>query len=332
VSRYRKVDPRIWNDEKFRALSNKGKLVFFMLLTHPSMTALGAMRGTTSGLAEELGWPVEAFRDAFNDVLAQDMVEQDSKACLIALPNFIRYNRPESPNVVKAWVGALDLLPECDLKQAVVQRAKGFVGEMPKGFRDAFRESFDKGMPYQEQEQEPEQEESPLTPVKPGGVVLPGFDRFWTTWPTHGRKVAKAQCLRKWVSKGCELIAEAVVAAVEAAKASDAWTKEKGDFIPAPLVWLNQNRWEAPTEAQAAAERPEPNVPRSSGASVETAEETRARLDADEARFRAQDPAVMAANAAAAREAAQRMREARLATARGLAEGIAMPATEGEAA
>jgi hypothetical protein len=69
--------------------------------------------------------------------------------------------------------------------------------------------------------------------------------------------VAKSQCLRKWSSKGCELIADTVVAAVESAKASDAWTKDKGAFIPAPLVWLNQDRWEAPTEAQAAAEVPE---------------------------------------------------------------------------
>jgi hypothetical protein len=299
------------------------------------MTALGAMRGTTAGLSEELGWPVEAFRDAFNDILAQDMVEQDVKACLIALPNFIKYNRPESPNVVKAWIGALDLLPECDMKQTVVQRAQRFIDEMDKGFQDAFRKTFLNGMANQEPEPEPEQDDPPQPPAKSGGVEMPGFDRFWSAWPTHMRKVAKAQCLRKWSSKGCELIADTVVAAVDAAKASDAWTKDKGEFIPAPLVWLNQNRWEAPTEAQAAAERPEPAAaPRASGAAVETAEETRARLDADEKRFRDQDPVERAAHAAAAREASERIRRERLDAARKVVEDAAAPAPapEGETA
>ena len=59
------MDPRIWNDAKFRDLSDNAKLVFFMLLTHPNMTALGAMRATVAGLAEEMGWEPEAFREAF---------------------------------------------------------------------------------------------------------------------------------------------------------------------------------------------------------------------------------------------------------------------------
>ena len=83
MARYRKVDSRIWNDAKFRALSDKGKLTFFMLLTHPNMTALGGMRTTISGLAEELGWPVEVFRDAFREALQKGMAKHDQRACLV---------------------------------------------------------------------------------------------------------------------------------------------------------------------------------------------------------------------------------------------------------
>ena len=158
MSKYRKIDPRIWNDAKFRDLSDSGKLVFFMLLTHPNMTALGAMRATQAGLAEELGWTAEGFRKAFNEVLIKGMAEHDKKACLVALPKFIRYNPPESPNVVKAWVGALDMLPECALKNAVITRAREFAEGMTKGFAEALPEVFAKTMPYQKQEQEQEQE------------------------------------------------------------------------------------------------------------------------------------------------------------------------------
>lgn len=245
MARYRKVDPRIWNDEKFRTLSDRSKLVFFMLLTHPGMTALGAMRATVSGLAEELGWDVEAFRKAFQQALDKGMVEHDQKACLIALPNFVRYNTPESPNVVKAWVGALDLLPECDLKTAVLHRAKQVTEDMQEGFAKAFTEAFDKGsaktMPNQKQEPKQKPKRPPPPPADAGGA----FEKFWQSWPKHKRKVAPSQCRAKWVKKGCEQIADKVLEALEKFKASDDWQKNGGEFIPAPLVWLNQDRWEA---------------------------------------------------------------------------------------
>ena len=166
MARYRKVDPRIWNDKKFRALDDQGKLVFFMLLTHPHMTAIGAMRASSAGLADELGWTPKAFAEAFAEVLSNGMAKYDDKACLVWLPNFIRYNQPESPNVVKAWDSALDLLPECNLKDEVIQGAKAFAEGMTEGFVRALPEAFAKGMPYQEQEQEQEIHTPPVPKSK----------------------------------------------------------------------------------------------------------------------------------------------------------------------
>ena len=162
MSKYRKIDVRIWNDAKFRDLSHNAKLVFFFLLTHPNMTALGAMRSTLSGLAEELDFESEAFREAFREALDKGMVKHDRKACLIALPNFIKYNQPESPNVVKAWANSLDLLPECDLKNDVISLSanalKGYSKAFLEALPEAFLKTYPKSMPNQEQEQEQEQE------------------------------------------------------------------------------------------------------------------------------------------------------------------------------
>jgi len=178
MARYRKIDPRIWNDEKFHSMSDNGKLAFLFLLTHPHMTALGAMRATIGGLADELGWTREAFAEAFGEALSKGMAKHDSRACFIALPNFIRYNPPESPNVIKAWVGALDLLPECSLKTRTVTGAKAFAKDLGEAFAKAFREALAKTMPNQEQEQEQEQEQVNPALTK-GGVV-------GTPWCTGG--------------------------------------------------------------------------------------------------------------------------------------------------
>ncbi|WP_427026558.1 hypothetical protein ACP4J4_20285 (plasmid) [Aureimonas ureilytica] len=178
MSRYRKVDPRIWNDAGFRQLSDHGKLGFLFLITHPNMTSLGAMRATLPGLAAELDWAPEAYREAFEEALQQGMVEHDAKAHLIALPRFIRYNPPESPNVVKAWVGAVDLLPECDLKTLVLQRAEASAVGISIAFGEAFGKAFAKAMPNQKLKQEPNRTPSQGAQTSPvGHCRTAGADR-----------------------------------------------------------------------------------------------------------------------------------------------------------
>ena len=140
--KYRKISPCIWNDAKVRELSDKGKLALLFLLTHPHMTPLGAIRANAPGLACELGWSEKVFRKAFGEVLALGIAKEDAKAPLVWFPNFLRHNMPESPNVVRSWVGAFRDLPESPLKGAMLERTGEAVRTLGEGFRSAFAEAF----------------------------------------------------------------------------------------------------------------------------------------------------------------------------------------------
>lgn len=178
MARYRKIDPRIWNDEKFASLSHEAQRAFFFILTHPSMTSLGAFRISAAGMAQELGLTEKGFQEPFHELLSKGIVRYDEKSFLVFAPNFLKYNPPENPNVIKGWAVALDYLPECGLKHEVLLKAKQCASNTDKGlkaFVDAFgdichiapkgfQEPFPKGMPIQEQEQEQEQE------IKVGGA------------------------------------------------------------------------------------------------------------------------------------------------------------------
>ena len=72
-----------------------------------------------------------------------------------------------------------------------------------------------------------------------------GFKAFWESWPRHKRKANKTRCLAIWRRDELEEMADLIVAKVEAWKNDPDWTKDNGQFIPAPAVWLNQRRWEA---------------------------------------------------------------------------------------
>ena len=78
-----------------------------------------------------------------------------------------------------------------------------------------------------------------------------GFDRFWAAWPKSPRKGGKSECLKKWAKHYCETCADQIIKHVEWMKTTDQWRKDNGAYIPAPLVYLNQQRWDG-------AEIPEP--------------------------------------------------------------------------
>ena len=70
------------------------------------------------------------------------------------------------------------------------------------------------------------------------------FEQFWSVWPKHFRKASKSVCQAKWKAKNLDKQAEQIIKHVMWMKTQDAWTKDKGSFIPAPLVYINQARWD----------------------------------------------------------------------------------------
>lgn len=153
--RYRKVDPRVWGDAKFRTLPLPAKLMFLCVLTHPGMTSLGAFRGTPGGIAEELGWssvPDEAVRE-FHRLVELGMVGWDPDGPLLWLPNWFRYNPPSSPNHVWQWGRVVDLLPECPGRAEVFRAAVASL----EGLRPTFRARLPAAMREAEAEEVPEE-------------------------------------------------------------------------------------------------------------------------------------------------------------------------------
>jgi hypothetical protein len=170
MARYRKIDPRIWNDEKFASLSHEGQRAFLFILTHPSMTSLGAFRATKEGIDAELGIDTKGLSKPFHELLSKGLIKYDESCFLVFAPNFLKYNQPENPNVVKGWAGCLDLLPECPLLAEVLQRAKlcasansktskafsESLGRVTETLSERYAKQLSKGLAIQEQEQEQE--------------------------------------------------------------------------------------------------------------------------------------------------------------------------------
>lgn len=174
---------KIWGDEKFMKLtppSPNGQSLWIALIAgRQTINIPGLIVSGEAGFAETLGWPVEAFRKAFQEAFALGMVEADWKARVIWVPNAIRHNKPESPNVVKSWKDSWEEIPECPLKNKAYQSLREYLKGLDKAFTEAFDEAcakpFAKALPNQEQEQEQKQEQKQefISPSEDGTSSIP---------------------------------------------------------------------------------------------------------------------------------------------------------------
>ncbi len=238
MARYRKIEVQMWGDSKFRALSALppcGQGLWLYLLTNVNTGPIpGLFRAGRAAISEELGWSIEDFDKAFQEVFKQGMVKADFISRVVWIPNAIKHNRPESPNVVISWGKEIELIPECSLKDEAIMalynhvqlidsesdkpEKRSYSTAFEKAFRKALPKPFEKPsektMPNQEQEQEQEQDkdssghgsatptddqeqddgDKPESPKK----YPDEFERVWTIYPKRSGGNSKTDAFKAW--------------------------------------------------------------------------------------------------------------------------------------
>lgn len=152
---YRKIEIKVWTDKKFRSLTPlqpSGQALWFYLLTGPQTGIIpGLFKAGHAAMAEELGWELKAFEEAFREVFREGLVKDSPEDHLVWLPNCLKYNPPSSPNVIRSWANAKDLLPDCDLLHEAIESMRDEIELLDKsgvkGFAKAFEEVFPKALP-----------------------------------------------------------------------------------------------------------------------------------------------------------------------------------------
>jgi hypothetical protein len=264
MSRYRKIDPRMWDDEKFITLERSEKLVAIYAITAQS-NRIGLFKFSPAMAGEHLGMSTEEVTKHFETVCERMGWRFDSNVRVLYIPTWWKYNKPENIPTLRACLSDLHDIAQTHLRSAFIDNTEYLPPFLSKDFEE-FRKAFTKPCaPKQEQEQE--QDNTPISPkgdqaragkrcerdpakARDGNGVLPsGFMRFWSAWPAHERKIGRANCVRIWNRAKLEPVAERVIDALERCKVSRGWTKDNGDFIPAPERWLKKTPWESdPTE------------------------------------------------------------------------------------
>ena len=78
------------------------------------------------------------------------------------------------------------------------------------------------------------------------------FDEVWNAWPKGERKQDRKKCLEKWTLEKLDSVADAILADIAVKLNTEKW---RTGYIEAPLVYLNNRRWEDGAGAAESQER-----------------------------------------------------------------------------
>jgi hypothetical protein len=166
AAKFKKIDPRMWSDEKFVMLDQLEMLIAIYTITAQS-NRIGLFKFSAALAAEELRIPLETFRERFGKVSQTLGWGWDEALRVVYLPTWWRYNKPENPNVLKSCLDDLDDLPQTPL----LEKFYGNLQYLAETLHQTFRERLPKCMPHHEHEHEHEHEHKPAG-AKPQNLRL----------------------------------------------------------------------------------------------------------------------------------------------------------------
>lgn len=262
AAKYKKIDPRLWNDEKFQQMNPMEKLLVLYCLTN-SGNRIGIFKFSVALASEDIGYPSDTLRDTLRVICDTLNWRYDESARVLYLPNWWKYNATKSG---KTMTGALDDLhdvPQTPLLQEFASNNEWLSGEELRVFdthMQGYREGIPKGMPSHEHYHEHEHEykktslsvsvseekhaEPPKPKAKPPKSARPAdydaeFEKFWSAYPTRGR-TGKPAAFRSFKALSTQDRLSAVSGAIRFA----ASPKGRSAFVPGAAVFINQRRWE----------------------------------------------------------------------------------------
>lgn len=249
AARFRKIDPRIWTDEKFRKLTSDQQRIALYVLTAQS-NRIGLFLFSPGKACEDLGTLPPTFQKGFRTVCQTLNWSWDTEARVLYLPTWWKYNHPENANNMIGNLKDFDDLPETPLLERFSSNTTYLSSSLAETFTQTLAKRYPQRSPKRSPSQEQEQEQEQESPRPPKGESAShslnghksSFEIFWRAYP---KKRGKGPAEKAWAKiKPDDMLLGTMLAKIDQAKQTSQWTKDRGEFIPHPATWLNAKGWE----------------------------------------------------------------------------------------
>jgi DnaD/phage-associated family protein len=139
--RYIRIASKIWQDDKFRAISDEAKLLFLYILTSQHSNMIGYYLLPKPYVAYDLKWLPEQLDKRFSELLQIGLIKYCDKGDVVLIPNFLKYNTIQNPNQAKGAVNRLKEVPQ----NTLVDEFLACIKEYAEPFVEEFKEALPQG-------------------------------------------------------------------------------------------------------------------------------------------------------------------------------------------
>lgn len=160
--RYYRLSPKFWSDPMVIGWDDDTRLLALYLLTCPHRTTEGLFRLPRLYALADLGWSTERFDEGFRRLQDDGFIEWDPAAQVVLIVKALQWQSPDNPNMVKAALRQLAMVPETPLKARFRQLAERFCERLAEGLPGGFGEGS--GDPLPQSPAPPQPPEDPPSP------------------------------------------------------------------------------------------------------------------------------------------------------------------------
>jgi len=115
MAKYRKIDTRIWHDEKFKTLSQDSKFMFFYLLTSIHSSPWGAYVIDDLYIQADIGFTPQKIKLCWKEIVSNKLANRCEKTNLVCFRNWFKYNPPVNQKTAIACLRGILDLPKSDV-------------------------------------------------------------------------------------------------------------------------------------------------------------------------------------------------------------------------
>lgn len=163
MRQFGRIETAMWQGQKFRGLSDDGRMLWIYVLCCPHGNSVGCFVLPDGYIMADLGWTHERVRQTVSELLSNGLIARDEGSSLTWVRGWWGHNTIENDNVAKGAIKAIDALPKCRIFSQFLADFERFPKPLAKRLYERFPNGYANGIETKEPEPEPE---TPLTRIE----------------------------------------------------------------------------------------------------------------------------------------------------------------------
>ena len=268
---YGKVETKFWGWALKNKLSNDARTLALYLLTGPHSNSIGCYRLPDGYITADLGLTSETITDALSELSKNGFAHRCKITDFLFLPDYLRHNKPENPNVGSSMARLADTIPsDFSYGLELTEKLKPFGKRLPTGFVNGLGNRFetltltyplpepnqpDPPSPPEGGDDAPKEDEieEPETKAEKARKLEAAFDAWYESIPP-GYKKGRGQARRAFPKALAKTDLETLKAGILRYHREQDTLDQPADKRKHPSTWLNGECWlddvagQAPTQ------------------------------------------------------------------------------------